>query len=229
MHLFNHKSFERADEGRRRVLRLAALSALFAARPGAYADELTRTPEQTEGPFFPDKLPLDQDNDLIRITDQTTPAVGTITNLSGRVLDKNGAPLKDALVELWQADDHGAYLHTKGAAQAGRDPGFQGYGKFETAKDGGWKFRTIQPGLYTGRTRHYHFGITLKGQQRFATQLFFKDEPGNAKDGVLRGIKDDQQRASVIRAFVPVADTKELAATWDIVMGVTPGDDHQPE
>ena len=55
MHLFNRKSFERADEGRRRVLRMAALATLFAARPGAYADELTRTPEQTEGPFFPDR------------------------------------------------------------------------------------------------------------------------------------------------------------------------------
>ena len=180
----------------------------------------------TEGPFFPDKLPLDQDNDLIRMTDHTTPAVGTITNLSGRVLDKNGNPVKDALVELWQADDHGTYIHTKGAAQGERDPGFQGYGKFETAKDGGWKFRTIKPGLYTGRTRHYHFGVTLKGQPRFATQLFFKDEPANAKDGILRSLQDEKTAAAVVREFKPVAGTKELAATWDIVLGLTPGDNH---
>lgn len=210
---------------RRRLVQSLSLTAAGLWAPGAFAELLTLTPAMTEGPFYPDKLPLDQDNDLLRITDHTTPAVGTITNLSGRVLDKNGQPVKDALVELWQADDHGTYIHTRGAqGGATRDLGFQGYGKFETAQEGGWKFRTIQPGLYTGRTRHYHFGITLKGQPRFTTQLFFKDEPGNAKDGVLRGVRDDQQRDSVIREFKAVEGTKELAAAWDIVMGVTPGD-----
>lgn len=216
---------------RRRLVKSLTLTAAGLWAPGAFAELLTLTPAMTEGPFFPDKLPLDQDNDLIRITDHTTPALGTVTNLSGRVLDKNGNPLKDALVELWQADDHGTYIHTRGAqGETKRDPGFQGYGKFETAKDGGWKFRSIQPGLYTGRTRHYHFGITLKGQPRFTTQLYFKDEPGNANDGVLRGIRDEKQRDSVIREFKLVDGTKELAATWEIVMGQTPGDDsdHRP-
>jgi len=211
---------------RRRLVQSLTLTAAGLWAPGAFAELLTLTPAMTEGPFFPDKLPLDQDNDLIHITDHVTPALGTITNLSGRILDKNGAPVKDALIELWQADDHGTYLHSRGAEKATRDPGFQGYGRFETAKDGGWKFRTIQPALYTGRTRHYHFGITLKGQPRFTTQLFFRDEPANASDVVLRGIQDEKQRESVIRSFLPVEGTKELAATWDIVMGVTPGDGH---
>ena len=211
---------------RRRLVQSLTLTAAGLWAPGAFAELLTLTPDMTEGPFFPDKLPLDQDNDLIRMTDHTTPAVGTITNLSGRVLDKNGNPVKDALVELWQADDHGTYIHTKGAAQGERDPSFQGYGKFETAKDGGWKFRTIKPGLYTGRTRHYHFGVTLKGQPRFATQLFFKDEPANAKDGILRSLQDEITAAAVVREFKPVAGTTELAATWDIVLGLTPGDNH---
>ncbi len=211
---------------RRRLVQSLTLTAAGLWAPGAFAELLTLTPAMTEGPFFPDKLPLDQDNDLIHITDHTTPAIGTITNLSGRVLDKNGEPVKDALVELWQADEHGTYIHSRGAQQGERDPGFQGYGRFATAGDGGWKFRTIKPGLYTGRTRHYHFGITLKGEKRFNTQLFLKDESGNGRDGVLRGIRDEKQRDSVIREFKAVPDTKELAATWDIVMGVTPGDDH---
>ena len=132
MHLFNRKSFERADEGRRRVLRMAALATLFAARPGAYADELTRTPEQTEGPFFPDRLPLDTDNDLLRITDAATPADGEVTWFSGAVLDAAGNPLRGALVEIWQCDAHGAYLHSRSGNAEKRDGHFQGYGRFPT-------------------------------------------------------------------------------------------------
>ena len=210
---------------RRRLIRsLALTSAGFFAR-GAFAELLTLTPRMTAGPYYPDHLPLDQDNDLIRITDDLTPAVGTITNVAGRVLDKSGAAIKGALVELWQADDHGNYIHSRGAQSPPRDAHFQGYGKFESAADGGWRFRTIKPALYAGRTRHFHFGITLPGQsRRFTTQLFFAGEPGNARDMVLGEIRDAVQRAAVIREFTAAPETRELSATWDIVMGLTPGD-----
>lgn len=211
---------------RRRLVQSLTLSAAGLWAPGAFAELLTLTPGMTEGPFFPDKLPLDQDNDLVRLSDHTSPAIGTITNLSGRVLDKDGNPVKDALVEVWQADDRGNYIHTRGASKGERDPDFQGYGKFETAKDGGWKFRTIKPGLYTGRARHYHFGVTLKGQKRFTTQLFFKDDPSNEKDGILRSLKEEKLLAAVVREFKPVDGTREFAATWDIVLGATPSDGH---
>lgn len=220
-----HIITSRTLANRRRFLRQLAAGGAFFSVSGLFAEALTLTPRQTEGPFFPDKLPLDQDNDLIRVTDDLTPAVGVITNLGGRVLDASGAPIKDALVELWQADDHGTYIHSRGAQGAERDPHFQGYGKFATAGDGGWRFRTIKPGLYTGRTRHYHFGITLPGQRRFTTQLYFAGEPGNARDGVLNGIRDEAQRASVIREFTANATSQELATVWDIVMGLTPGDE----
>src|SRR4051812_40707371 len=72
-------------------------AAAFTAR-GVFAEELTRTPRQTEGPFYPDKLPLDTDNDLIVINDSTSPAVGEVTYLGGRILDANGNPLRNALV-----------------------------------------------------------------------------------------------------------------------------------
>lgn len=209
---------------RRRLLQSLILASAGLSARGAFAEALTLTPRMTDGPFYPDKLPLDQDNDLIRVSDRVTPAVGIITNIHGRILDASGQPIRNALIELWQADDHGTYIHSDGAKRAERDPDFQGYGKFETAADGGYRFRTIKPGLYTGRTRHYHFGITLPGQRRFSTQLFFADEPGNARDGVLRGIRDEAQRASVIREFVRQQDSQELAAQWDVVMGLTPAD-----
>src|SRR5438067_13543299 len=92
--------------------------------PGAFADELLRTPAQTEGPFYPDKLPLDTDNDLIVINDGLTPAVGTITYLSGKILDARGNPVKNAAVEIWQCDNNGAYLHSGTSNANAKDKNF---------------------------------------------------------------------------------------------------------
>src|ERR1041384_7230547 len=98
-------------------------AALFV--PGAFAEELLRTPAQTEGPFYPDHLPLDTDNDLIIVNDSITPAVGEITHLNGRILDPHGDPIRNALVEIWQVDNNGVYLHTRDT-HAERDKNFQG-------------------------------------------------------------------------------------------------------
>src|SRR5215470_2211819 len=89
-------------------------SGVFVCAGGAtFAEELVRTPQQTEGPFYPDKLPLDTDNDLLIINDSITPAVGEITHLSGRILDRRGDPIRNAVVEIWQVDNNASYLHTK--------------------------------------------------------------------------------------------------------------------
>jgi protocatechuate 3,4-dioxygenase beta subunit len=212
---------------RRRVLRSLVLGSGGLLAPGALAELLT-TPGLTEGPYFPDDLPLDQDNDLVKVSDHLSSAVGTITHLTGRVLDASGNPVKGALVEIWQADNNGCYIHTRGALRdKERDPHFQGYGKFETAKDGAWKFRTIKPGLYTGRARHFHFGITPgKNAKRFTTQLHFEGEPENERDGVLASIRDPKRRALVLQKFKVDPETKHLSTHWDIILGVTPSDGH---
>jgi protocatechuate 3,4-dioxygenase beta subunit len=198
---------------------------LFSRR--ALAEALTRTPRQTEGPFYPDHLPLDTDNDLIIVNDKLTPAVGEITHLTGRILDASGSPLRNALVEIWQCDANGVYLHS-GSGNGGaakRDGNFQGFGRFLTAKDGGYYFRTIKPVAYPGRTPHIHFKIKLKGEDDpFTTQCYIKGHPQNARDGVLRAIRDERQRDSVQVDFTPIEDSqaKELAAKFDVVMGFTP-------
>src|SRR5262245_44133024 len=99
------------SHNRRRFLNRFACAAAFFAVPGAFAERLVLTPRQTEGPFYPDKLPLDTDNDLLILNDSLTPAVGEVTWLNGRVLDAKGDPIRNAVVEIWQCDAKGVYLH----------------------------------------------------------------------------------------------------------------------
>ena len=146
---------------RREFLGGLALGALACSAPGAFAEELARTPKQMEGPFYPDKLPLDTDNDLIIVNDELTPAVGEITHLTGRILDTQGEPLRNALVEIWQCDSNGAYLHSGTTNRERRDAHFQGFGRFLTGSTGQYYFRTIKPVAYPGRTPHIHFKVFL--------------------------------------------------------------------
>ena len=226
MNLINPRTYERADEGRRRTLRLLALGSLFAGRPGAYAEELLQTPRVTEGPFFPDKLPLDTDNDLLVITDATELADGEVTWLSGRILDATGAPLRNALVEIWQVDAHGAYLHSRTGNAEKRDKRFQGYGRFVTGTDGCYGFRTIKPVPYPGRTPHIHLKISRGGDRLLTTQCFVKGHPQNDRDGIFRRIGDAAQRESLLADFQPLEGSRigELTARFDVVLGFTPED-----
>ena len=138
-------------------------SAAFWLTPGAFAEELLKTtPFLTEGPFYPDKLPLDQDNDLILIKDSTTPAVGTIAHLTGRLLNANGSPVKNAVIEIWQCDANAVYLHSRDSAPKAQqqDKHFQGFGRFTTNEKGEYRFRTIKPVPYPGRPApHIHFKV----------------------------------------------------------------------
>jgi protocatechuate 3,4-dioxygenase beta subunit len=209
---------------RRTLLGGLAASAAYFTVPGAFAEDLVRTPSQTEGPFYPDKLPLDTDNDLIVINDSLKPSVGEITWLSGRILGLNGTPLKNAVVEIWQCDHHGAYLHSGTTNAEKRDSNFQGFGRFLTGSTGEYLFRTIKPVPYPGRTPHIHFQVKVQGQEEFTTQCYVKDHPNNARDGILNSIRDPKAKASILVDFAPVKGSKagELAAKFDIVLGFTP-------
>ncbi len=209
---------------RRGFLGGVALGVLAFQATGAFAEELVRTPRQTEGPFYPDKLPLDTDNDLLIVNNAITPAVGEVTHLSGKILDARGEPIRNAVVEIWQVDSHGAYLHSRSVNRDKRDPNFQGFGRFLTGSSGDYYFRTVKPVPYPGRTPHIHFAVKVKGRDKFTTQCYIKGEPRNARDGILNGIRDRKARESVIVAFAPVKGSRigELAARFDIVLGFTP-------
>jgi len=192
--------------------------------PGAFAEELLKTPAQTEGPFYPDRLPLDTDNDLIVINDGLTPAVGEITYLSGKILDAKGNQVKNAAVEIWQCDNNGAYLHSGTSNAATKDKNFQGFGRFVTGSSGEYLFRTIKPVPYPGRSPHVHFKIKLKGKEALTTQCYIKGHNGNERDGIWRSIRDEKLRDLITIDFSPIKESRigELAAKFDIVLGVTP-------
>src|SRR5207244_10123484 len=115
-------------------------------------------------------------------------------------------------------------LHSGSANAVARDKNFQGFGRFLTGSTGEYYFRTIKPVLYPGRTRHIHFALKMKGREKWTTQCYVKGEPQNERDGILRGIRDPKARAAVIIDFAPVkgSGAGELAAKFDIVLGLTP-------
>ena len=208
---------------RREFVRSVMAAGAFAAAPGAFAEALTLTPEMTEGPFYPDKLPRDTDNDLLIINDGMSTDIGEITHLSGKVLDADGKPVRNAVVEIWQVDGNGVYLHSRSAGEK-RDANFQGYGRFLTGPNGAYYFRTVKPVPYPGRTPHIHFAINRGGKRVLTTQCYIKGEKRNERDGVLRGIRNDKQWDSVMVDFKPLKGSElgELRAKFDIVLGETP-------
>ena len=211
---------------RRDFLSTLVLGATAFTTRGLFADELVRTPKQTEGPFYPNKLPLDTDNDLLVINDGITPAVGEVTYLTGRILDAKGDPVRSALVEIWQVDNKGVYIHTRDSSGRNRDTNFQGYGRFTTSSSGEYYFRTIKPVPYTGRTPHIHVKVKKGGKELLTTQIFVSGHPQNQRDGVLRGVRNAFDRELVLVDFKPIKESKigELSAQFDIVVGRTPSD-----
>ena len=189
------------------------------------AEALVKTPKQTEGPFYPDTLPLDTDNDLLIINDSINPGVGQVTWLSGRILDAHGHPVRNALVEIWQCDGKGVYYHSgSGDDLKRRDTHFQCFGRFLTGSKGEYVFRTIKPVPYPGRTPHIHMKVKRQGKDLLTTQCYIKGHPGNQKDGLWNRIKNPKQRENVTVDFNPIPGSKlnELAATFDVVLGWTP-------
>lgn len=203
---------------------LALGTAAFTTR-GAFAEELTRTPRIQEGPYYPTKLPLDTDNDLLIINDGITPAVGAVTHLSGRILDTHGDPIRNAVVEVWQCDRDGNYLKPHVNDNAKFDTNFQGFGRFLTGSTGEYYFRTIKPVPYTGRpAAHIHFKIWKGRKELLTTECFVKGHPGNEKDNIYRRATQAKGGQMLPVDFVPVKESRigELAAKFDIVLGLTP-------
>ncbi len=147
---------------------------------------------------------------------------GHVSYVSGHILDPDGRPLSGARVEIWQCDTNGRYHYVRDdRADTPLDDNFQGYGQTITDETGGYRFRTIRPVPYPGRTPHIHFAVSGPGSARFTTQMYIAGEPLNERDGVLMGVRDPAARARLIVPLrpAPEIEANALAGTFDIVLG----------
>lgn len=204
----------------RQTGRLAVGSAALVTGFRAAADAAPLTPRQPRGPFFPDQLPLDSDNDLLFIAGRPGRAIGRPTDIFGQVRLPDGAPLKDAVIEIWQCDAFGRYIHSRDAGRGRRDKNFQGYGQTIADSDGRYRFRTIKPVAYPGRTPHIHFLIRKDNADLLVTQMYIEGESLNRRDGLLNRISDPLVRRSLIVPLAPSPELGEnaLSGRFDIVV-----------
>ena len=211
---------------RRQFIRGATLGAAALAAPGAFAQALA-TAVTGDGPYYPDRLPLDTDNDLLILNDGLTPAVGEIAHFSGRLFAENGAPVRGAFIEIWQSDVNGSYIHTDGRNDGKIDGNFQGYGRFLTDAEGRYYFRTIKPVPYTlqgqFRAPHIHVAVSKGGKRIMATQALVKGHPANDGDLITSRIKDPAVLETLMVDYRPLPGSTlgELTASFDIRLGVT--------
>lgn len=173
---------------RRMALAVSGAAVALAADPARAA---VQTPKQTEGPYYPkpgDRV-ADEDWDLVKVEGQVREAGGEVLWLMGQVLDTDGAPVPGVRVEIWQCDVNGRYHHPRDRGEGRpKDTGFQGFGAVETDAEGTYRFRTIKPVAYPGRTPHIHAKLIAPGRRELITQVYLLDEPANRGDFIFRSL-----------------------------------------
>lgn len=214
---------------RRRILQTTlSLGGLAAVGPlhRAFAG-LPETPMQTMGPFYPITRPLEDDADLTLLKGHAERAHGKVVHLSGRVLDTHGNPVRNAKIELWQANAHGRYAHPADVNPAPLDPNFQGYAVQTTDADGQYRFKTIKPAAYAigpmnpdvVRPPHIHFDVHGRNT-RLVTQMYFPGEPENDGDIIFRQLAAAERTAATATVLPAAGDAEpdSVMLRWDIVL-----------
>jgi protocatechuate 3,4-dioxygenase beta subunit len=197
---------------------LAAAAGVCALGPAKLLASLSPTPVQAAGPFYPVELPLDDDNDLTYVRGLKGRAQGQHTDLSGRIVDLNGNPLKGLRIEIWQCDINGRYRHPRENANRPMDKYFQGHGNTFTDTEGRYRFRTIRPVSYPGRTPHIHVAVFPEQERPFVTQLYVSDEAQNQDDFLFNHVPAER-RHMIVAEFKKAGNQEvELEASFDIVL-----------
>lgn len=205
------------DTRHRPTRRLMLGAAVALAAPAVWRSALAQgrlrpTPSQTEGPFYPVALPADSDGDLL-VQGARRYAKGSAALLEGTLTDVDGRALAGAAVEIWQCDAQGHYHHPGDGGRA--DPDFQGFGRVTVGADGSYRFRTMRPAPYSGRTPHIHLKVKLGSRELLTTQVYVQGDPGNARDFLWQRLRGED-RAALTVAFEPGGEA--LRARFPIVV-----------
>ena len=176
-----------------------------------------KTPHATEGPYYPKPSARKQDidNDLVKIEGIVTDAGGEVVILKGIISDATGAPIEGLRIEIWQCDINGKYLSKRDRQKIKHDVAFQGFGHDITNEKGEYRFRTLKPGKYSGRTEHIHVKVLREQTEDLTTQFYVEDGPHNEGDWIYRQLSPSQAK-SVTMHFVNENDLPQ--ATVNIVV-----------
>lgn len=198
---------------------LALTAGLTASRALA---QKTITPSQVEGPFYPINPQTDRDLDLTQIRGHESTARGEAIWVTGKVLDENGKPLVNAIVDVWQANSAGRYAHHGDTNSAPLDPNFQGWGIVNTDESGQYRLKTIKPGAYAvsgswSRPPHIHFKVSKRGFFELTTQMYFANEALNDTDGILNDVPEPGH-SSLIVDFALHGEFDAPVGQFDIIL-----------
>src|SRR5947209_645616 len=195
--------------GRRDILRMSAVlagsGAVLSAKFVAAETALQRTPDQIPG--------------------RPRRAEGQVINVMGRVLNLTGQPVRDAKVEIWQANTHGRYTHPSDPNPSPLDPNFEGSAVVTTDGEGRYHFKTIKPAAYPAgpnrmRPAHIHFQVSGK-QDKIVTQMYFEGDPYNDADPFLNSVGKAERQALLVRKFLapsPDLEPESKMVIFDVVL-----------
>lgn len=182
------------------------------------ADTAKPTAKQVEGPFFPKHKQIDKNANMTQIEGLDGHAKGEVISISGKVVDTDGNPVKGAVLNIWQADKNGRYMHEDAPETAPLDPNFQYWAILKSADDGSYKLKTIKPGKYAvteegdwERPPHIHFRVARKGMRELTTQMYFANEPLNEIDKLYLEAPENERSSIVV-------DFKSGHGQFDIVL-----------
>jgi protocatechuate 3,4-dioxygenase beta subunit len=218
------------DLGRREILLMSAVLAgsdmAFSPQLAAAEAALERTPDQILGPFYPLKE-LPQLSDLTRVPGRSGRAEGLVLNVMGRVLNRASEPVRNAKVEVWQANTHGRYTHPSDPNPAPLDPNFDGSAVLITDPEGRYRFKTIKPAAYPAgpnrmRPAHIHFQVSGR-QDKIVTQMYFEGDPYNKDDPFLNSVGGAERQEILVKKMLsPSAglEPDSKSVIFDIVLYV---------
>lgn len=185
------------------------------------AQDLAQTPPQTSGPFYPVPEIAKQphsDADLTRRATEGPLAEGELIEVRGTVVGIDGRPLSGAVVELWQACHSGRYQHQADSNQAPLDPNFQYWARLVCDSQGAYRFQSIIPGKYPGRTPHIHLRVLAEGFPELVTQMYFQQfGESNQKDGIYSRLSM-QQKESVTVSFAKQEGAGSMQGDFRMVL-----------